>query len=641
MRRISAFAAALLVVCSVGARAGDGTGTIKIFVLDQDGLEIPDARVTLSCPSLIGGRQERTTDVEGRAAFVGIPPGTCSVDASHAGFAAMSKRDITVSPDRTTVVTFELRVGSEEVLIEGRSFLSRIPSGRSYPDVMSATAGVIGGGANSNSGSMNENTYGFPPPAPTGGDRYAPVDEAGFHVVADSPLSTFSIDVDTASFSNVRRFLADGQRPPVDAVRIEELLNYFPYAYPPPTEAVGANVEVTATPWAPGHRLVRIGLRAADLPEGETPPRNLVFLVDVSGSMASPDRLPLVIDGLQMLSGQLERRDHVAIVVYAGAAGVVLPPTPGDAHGVIRSALSRLHAGGSTAGGAGLKAAYALAREHFQAGAINRVILATDGDFNVGVSSDAELVRMVESERESGVYLTVLGVGRGNLQDAKMELLADRGNGNYAYIDTFAEMRKVLVEQAGQTLVTVAKDVKLQLEFNPAQVSAWRLVGYENRTLADRDFRDDAKDAGEMGAGHTVTALYEVVPASEAVPSEVPRLRYQAPRRPAPAADSGELLTVRLRWKPAEGGRVIERELAVRDPGLPFTTASDDTRWAASVAGFGMLLRDSAHRGSMDWEWVRTTARDALGPDTEGYRAEFLGMIERARKLPSELAAAE
>jgi Ca-activated chloride channel family protein len=376
---------------------------------------------------------------------------------------------------------------------------------------------------------------------------------------------------------------------------------------------------------------VRIGIQGREVARSATPPRNLVFLLDVSGSMQGPDRIGLVKRGMKLLTEQLGPEDHVAMVVYAGAAGVVLEPTRGDRTAEILAAIDRLEAGGSTAGAAGIQAAYQLAKANFRKGAINRVILATDGDFNVGVSSDGEFVRMVEQERESGVFLSVLGFGRGNLQDSRMEQLADKGNGNYAYIDSYPELRKVLVEQVGGTLVTIAKDVKIQVEFNPALVASYRLIGYENRRLATRDFDDDKKDAGEIGSGHSVTALYEVVPRGEAKDGSTP-LRYQEGQLTA-AAQSGEMLTVKLRYKAPDGDVSKLLSFPVRDEGKNFAQASTDTRWAAAVAGYGLLLSGSDHKGTLSWAWVREAAREALGRDEKGYRAEFLGLIEAARRI--------
>jgi len=464
-------------------------------------------------------------------------------------------------------------------------------------------------------------------------ESYARVEENGFLAADRNPLSTFSIDVDRASYSNVRRFLLEGQLPPKDAVRIEEMVNYFSYEAPAARGEHPFTVvtEVADAPWAPRHRLLRIALHSPRVELGSLPPSNLVFLVDVSGSMNAPDRLPLVKQSLRMLVDQLRPRDRVAIVVYAGAAGLVLPSTPGSERARILDALERLEAGGSTAGGAGLRLAYEVARENHLPGGNNRVILATDGDFNVGVSSDAEMVRLVEEKRRQGTFLTVLGFGRGNLRDSKMEQMADHGNGNYAYIDNLLEARKVLVSEMGGTLLTVAKDVKLQVEFNPARVKAYRLVGYENRLLAAEDFNDDRKDAGELGAGHSVTALYEVVPVGADTPARgVDPLRYQAPSRSTPATGGGELAYVKVRYKrPTEDeSRLMQRPVVEHSRSM-----SRDLSFAAAVAGFGMLLRESEHAGRLTPQQVIALAQVARGEDREGYRAEFIRLVELYRDL--------
>ena len=468
-------------------------------------------------------------------------------------------------------------------------------------------------------------------------EAYARIDENPFLDAQGQPLSTFSIDVDTASYANVRRFLNDGDRPPRDAVRIEELINYFSYEYPQPTadEPFSVTAEVGPCPWAPEHRLVHIGLKGRTLDRGQVGPRNLVFLLDVSGSMGSPRKLPLLQKAMRLLVDQLDARDRVAIVVYAGASGLVLPSTPGSDPARILEALQRLSAGGSTNGGAGIELAYRVAREHFDPRGINRVILATDGDFNVGTTSHGGLTRLIERERESGVFLTVLGLGTGNLQDSTMEALADRGNGNYAYIDSVAEARKVLVAEAGATLVTIAKDVKIQVEFNPLRVSSYRLIGYENRLLRAEDFADDSKDAGEIGAGHTVTALYEIVPAGAAQAQARPpvALRYQAARPLAAAADTDELMSVRLRFKKPVGAISELIEGAVTDRGDVLAQTSDDFRFSAAVAAYGMLLRGSKHAGRSSWSLVTELARGARGVDPHGYRGELLELVAKASRV--------
>ena len=473
-------------------------------------------------------------------------------------------------------------------------------------------------------------------------EEYARIDDNPFVTTRSAPLSTFSVDVDRASYGNVRRHLLQQRTlPPPDAVRVEELINYFPYAYAEPTgeHPIAVSSEVARAPWAPQHLLVRVGLQTRRVALDALPPNNLVFLVDVSGSMDEPNKLPLVQRSLRLLVHELRPVDRVAIVVYAGAAGLVLPSTPASEKTIILDAIDRLRAGGSTAGGAGIRLAYDVARASQLAGGNNRVVLATDGDFNVGVSSTSELVRLVEERRAEGTALTVLGFGMGNLKDGRLEQLADRGNGNYAYVDDLLEARKTLVTEAGGTLATVASDVKLQVEFNPRLVRGYRLVGYENRLLADEDFADDAKDAGDVGAGHSVTALYEVVPVGAATTTELrtaPSLRYQAERVASAGARRDELLTVSLRYKrPGES-----RSRLLRHPVLDRRDApSSELAFAAAVAGFGMLLRDSPYRGSMSWAAVRELAAPAVGDDPHGYRAAFLELVATAERLPARRTA--
>ena len=465
-------------------------------------------------------------------------------------------------------------------------------------------------------------------------EGYDRIYENEFMAVGANPLSTFGIDVDRASYSNVRRFIRSGQLPPADAVRIEELINYFTYDLPNPEgpDPFLVRTEVGPAPWNPMHRLVRIGIQGQRMDTEDLPPSNLVFLVDVSGSMQPANKLPLLKSALRMLVNQLRPQDRVAIVVYAGAAGLVLKPTSGTDKETILEALSRLEAGGSTAGGAGLRLAYDVARKHHMEGGNNRLILATDGDFNVGPSSDAEMIRLIEERRDQGTFLTVLGFGTGNLQDAKMEQLADHGNGNFAYIDSTHEAQKVLVQEFGGTLYTIAKDVKLQVEFNPARVQAYRLIGYENRMLAAEDFNDDRKDSGDLGAGHTVTALYEVIPTG--VDTSTPirgldELRYQRTAERV-ARESPEMLFVKLRYKDPNGSRSRLLSHAVRDVDV---VPSTDFTFAASVAAFGMVLRDSKYRGAADLAAVLRWARSSLGRDDEGYRREFIRMVEEAQRL--------
>jgi len=473
-------------------------------------------------------------------------------------------------------------------------------------------------------------------------EAYDHIDENPFRPVSVAPLSTFSVDVDRASYANVRRFLNQGTLPPKDAVRIEELVNYFPYGDATPASGdvpLRITTEIAAAPWNTRHDLLRIALRAREVDMREAPPANLVFLVDVSGSMQGPGRLPLVKQSLALLVNELREQDHVAIVVYAGAAGLALPSTPGSDKQRILAALDGLEAGGSTAGGAGIRLAYDVVRRNFVRGGNNRVILCTDGDFNVGASSDGALVDLIEQRRTEGAFLTILGFGMGNYKDSKMEKLSNAGNGNYGYIDDLLEARKMLVKEMGGTLVTVAKDVKLQVEFNPARVRAYRLLGYEDRLLRDEDFANDAKDAGEIGAGHVVTALYEIVRSDAPVDVSLPEtsaLRYQRPPESV-SAPRDELLHVAMRYKEPDG----ERSRLVTHPVLARRGApSESMRFASAVAGFGMLLRGSKNAGSLTWPQVVELARGARGDDRDGYRADFIRLAELASEISKPLAAA-
>jgi Ca-activated chloride channel family protein len=475
-------------------------------------------------------------------------------------------------------------------------------------------------------------------------ESYAGISENGYRDPLREPYSTFSIDVDNASYSNVRRFINLGQEVPADAVRIEEMINYFKYDYPQPAgeHPFSVYTETGVAPWNKNHYLLHIGLRAKDIDRGELPPSNLVFLLDVSGSMNYPNKLPLLKSAFSLLLNELREEDRVAIVVYAGAAGVVLESTPGNKKEIIRQALDNLQAGGSTAGGAGLMLAYKIAEKNFIKGGNNRIILATDGDFNVGVSDNASMEQLVEKQRGLGIYMTVLGFGMGNIKDDKMEVIADKGNGNYAYIDNIQEARRVLVQEFGGTLFTVAKDVKFQVEFNPAYVKAYRLVGYENRLLADQDFNDDTKDAGEMGAGHTVTALYEIIPAGseETGFPTVDPLRYQGKGESRPSEDMRpslkdsprELCNIKLRYKEPDG---LTSKLFSKTVGTDIKKAGETTdrfRFSAAVAEFGMILRDSKHRGNASVEDVVSLASGARGTDPDGYRAEFIRLVQSAKK---------
>ncbi len=468
-------------------------------------------------------------------------------------------------------------------------------------------------------------------------EGYEHIVENDFKVVTDHPLSTFSVDVDRASYANVRRMLTQGYLPPKGAVRIEEFVNYFDYEYPQPTgeHPFSINTEMADCPWNAQHKLLQIGLQGKDLNPGEVPPSNLVFLIDVSGSMRDHNKLPLLKNAFKLLVNQLDEKDRIAMVVYAGSSGLVLPSTPGNEKEKILGALNALAAGGSTAGAAGIQLAYQIAQENFLKKGNNRVILATDGDFNVGISSESGLVDLIEEKRKSGIFLSVLGFGTGNYQDSKMELLADKGNGNYAYIDNLFEAKKVLVNEFSGTLFTIAKDVKIQIEFNPAQVQSYRLIGYENRLLNKEDFNDDTKDAGEIGAGHTVTALYEVVPAGaeNTLAGKVDELKYQSVTTKAGAHQTAEWMTIKLRYKPPTADVSKLLSVTVSDSDLSWQKSSDNFRFSAAVAAFGMLLRESKYQGSTDFDLIKNLANTAKGKDPEGYRAEFVRLTGMAEAL--------
>ena len=591
------------------------TGSVEGFVRNGAGQPIPRAQITV-----IGTALAASADSTGHYLLTAVPTGRARLRASAPGYVAIDEEVVVraAAVSRRDFALARVRERDEVAKAMGQALERR-------GAVTRADAALAPSAAPTEPWRQRS--------APWNTEAYARIEENRFLPVATSPVSTFSIDVDAASYSNVRRFLSQGTLPPADAVRLEEMVNYFSYRYPDRAgeHPFGLIADAGPCPWADDHRLVRVALQARRVDTRELPPSNLVFLIDVSGSMQSPDKLPLVKRAFRALVQELRPRDRVAIVVYAGAAGLVLPSTPGSRKSEILDAIERLEAGGSTAGGAGLKLAYDVAREHFLADGNNRVILATDGDFNVGVSSDAEMIRLVERRREEGTFLTVLGFGTGNLKDTKMEQMADHGNGHYAYIDSYAEARKVFVREFGGTLFTVAKDVKIQVEFNPARVQAYRLLGYENRLLAREDFADDRKDAGELGAGQAVTALYEVVPVgAEPVALADDGLTYQDVSVRPSARHSRELLTVRVRYKTPTGSesKLFSRPLTDRGG-----ESDEDFRFASAVAGFAMLLRDSEHRGTATFDRVIALARGAHGEDSEGYRAEFLRLVETASDL--------
>lgn len=620
--------------------SGDGSTGIAGVVI-HEGSPLPGVTVTMTGPSIAGIRTA-LTDVNGNFSFVAIPPGEYTLKLEMEGMQTHT-RLVAVSTARTARLDVEMRLAS---VAEAITVTASSPSVLETPGMTTSVPRSNVPFIPRRSPPTNRShTVHAPPPAavvPTwtyDTEEYRAAAESGFKLVKAEPLSTFAIDVDRASYTNVRRFVTQNMLPPVDAVRIEEMINYFPYAYAEPHDRpVDVTTEVAACPWNAAHRLLHVGLQAKHVDVAAMPDSNIVFLIDVSGSMDQPDKLPLVKQAFLLLVDQLRASDRVAIVVYAGAAGLVLPSTAGSDKQTIRAAIGQLQAGGSTAGGAGILLAYQIAKDNFIPKGNNRVILATDGDFNVGISADDDLERLITEKRDAGIFLSVLGFGTGNYKDAKMEILADKGNGNYAYVDNLLEAKKVFVDEMAGTLLTVAKDVKVQVEFNPVAVGAYRLIGYDNRALAAEDFKDDRKDAGEMGAGNSVTALYEIVPAGrEGDIADVDPLRYQK-TTPSLRASEGELATVTIRYKlPAEG---ISRpfEQVVIDDGKSFQQSSENFRFAAAVAELGMLLRSSPYRGTASFDDVISFARDARGDDAEGYRNEFVQLAQTCRLMVPKVA---
>jgi Ca-activated chloride channel family protein len=613
----------------------DTTVTFRGVVKDEAGGVIPGATIVVRALDS-GATSAASSDARGEFEVKGLRAGPLTATAALPGFMTDRTTDF-VAPEASVLAwnpTLKVATLAETIAVDALPQI-RSASGRAVGSVVPYKGRTPGSrspaGSRLAAGSGSESEFNR--------ESYAYRADSEFVEVAVHPRSTFSVDVDTASYANVRRFLNDDELPPPDAVRIEEMVNYFTYDYAPPPgrEAFAAHMDVAPAPWKREHRLLRIGLKAREIAAAQRPPSNLVFLIDVSGSMDEPNKLPLVQSALKMLVQRLDARDRVALVVYAGAAGLVLPSTRGDRQEELLEAIDRLEAGGSTNGGEGIELAYEIASRELIRGGVNRVVLATDGDFNVGVTDQGSLVRLIQQKARAGVFLTVLGFGVDNLQDSTLEILADKGNGNYAYVDTEKEARKALVEEMTSTLVTVAKDVKIQVEFNPAKVRAYRLIGYENRLLAPEDFKDDTKDAGEVGAGHAVTALYELVPAGarSARPAPDP-LVFQGPRGLGPAARSGELVRLQLRYKQPDGRTSEAREWPVMDRGTRLEDAPPDFKFAAAVAGFGMILRDSAHKGTASLDGVLALAAAGLARDDSGYRAEFVELVEKARELLAE-----
>lgn len=586
-----------------------GDASLVGFCKAKDGSVLPGVIVAIRDGA--GHQQTAVTDAQGRYAFRMILPGKYTVHWVLAGYGTTT-RVVTVAAGKTADVTgtiypsvsesitvtaeaplLDVRRSGSSTTISMNDAGSRTPTSRDPWRIVQQAPMV----------SAPENTTAF----------YAPIAENGFKATKDNATTTFSIDVDKASYANVRRFLMANVIPPPDAVRVEEMINYFTYHYPQPSDGrpFAITTEVAGCPWNIAHRLLRIGIQGKTTEQWQLAPNNLVFLLDVSGSMEPPDRLPLIKAALRLLVDQLRADDSVAIVVYAGAAGEVLPPTSGADKRTILRALDHLQAGGSTNGADGIKLAYQVAKEKFLTKGNNRVILATDGDFNVGVSTFDDLTNLIEEQRSRNIYLTCLGVGTDNLQDGKIELLADKGNGNYFYLDSINEAKKVFQRELAGTLVTVADDVKVQLAFDPTAVASYRQIGYENRALNNKDFTDDTKDAGELGSGHSVTALYEI----------------------EPLRTSGTIATLKIRYK--EPGAPSSQEVAtvINDEGHSVYDASPDTQFAAAIAEFGMLLRNSKHKGTATWADVTALARAMRGEDMEGYREEVLRMIDSGRSL--------
>ena len=659
----------LLTIGSLHSAAQEITGTI----LDEKKEPMINAVVQVYMADTLKGGA--ATDFDGRYVIMGLGPGYYSLLALYSGYDSMMVTGVLVTEKSKTRQNFKMNrtKGSELYSVVVRSYKKPLVN-QDLPGSHTTTSEEIRvlpttqvanvtnmapaiyqkqrasntniGGARSNGTlyivdgirvSQSRKAQFYNPSE----ESYKKTNENDFRNVLANPVSTMSVDVDRASYSNIRRFINNGQKPPADAVRIEEMVNYFPYDYPQPqgTEPIAIQTELTDCPWQPTHKLLHIGLQARQVKTDHLPPSNLVFLIDVSGSMESPERLPLLVEGMKLLVHKLRAIDKVTIVTYAGNAGLALAPTPGDHKQEIIDALSRLQAGGSTAGGEGIKLAYKLASENFIAHGNNRVLLATDGDFNVGVSSDNELEDLIVKERATGIYLTCLGFGTGNFKDAKMEMMADKGNGNYDYIDNLKEARKTLVSEFGGTLFTVAKDVKAQIEFNPDKVQGYRLAGYEDRLLNTEDFKDDKKDAAEMGAGHTVTIIYEIIPAnvkSDLVSATEP-LKYQKPKSTA-ATWSDELATIKFRYKNPDGEKSAELEQIITEKETVWSQTSENVRFSAAVAMFGMLLKDSKFKGNSTYDDVLSMAENSREFDKDGYRSEFVKLVRSAKRLETQLS---
>lgn len=617
----------LLLLATIHVFAKGGTIVGKVF--NQLNQPLAGATVEVSLQGKIN--KTTVTSPDGSYVIKALTPGSYDIKASLKGYNSKLVRTVMVKDDKVTALNIVLTPLREKELVSDKAELMIKATGTTtkYEDRISNSPST----GMAYEAKQNKATIGCLPPKPApypgnyypGTESYKKEAENGFRSVKLSPLSTLSVDVDRASYANIRRFINEGQRPPADAVRVEEMINYFDYSYPQPKgeDPIAIVTEMIDCPWNKEHKLLHIGMQAKEISTDRLPASNLVFLIDVSGSMMTENKLPLVKSSLKLLVNKLREEDKVSIVVYAGSAGLVLPPTSGSDKETIYASLDRLQAGGSTAGGAGIQLAYKVAGENFIRGGNNRVILATDGDFNVGVSGDNELEDLIVKHRDKGIYLTCLGYGMGNYKDSKMEVLADKGNGNYAYIDNIEEANKTLVKEFGGTIFTIAKDVKAQIEFNPKYVKSYRLVGYENRVLNAEDFKDDKKDAGDMGSGHSVTILYEIVPAKGGN-DDVDDLKYQR----GSGSNSNELATIKFRYKRPNANVSKEMVYAISTDTKRIDMASNNIRFASSVAMFGMLLKDSEYKGVATYNMVLALAHSAKGKDKEGYRAEYIKLVK-------------
>ena len=615
--------------------------TLKgIVTSSSTGSIVADAQVTLK-DDKTNKQVATTTDANGAYEFKDMATGTYYFTVSKEGFKKYRKSTVELVAGKTKVMNLKLVSEVPPPPIVEIDDIQVMEMEESVDESPRFNFGSANKSKRSYSNGIGGGYYSAPEQVYHNREGYASIEENGYKLTTVNPLSTFSVDVDAASYSNVRRFLLSGQKPDKGAVRVEEMINYFHYDYPDPTDGMPFSIttEIGECPWSK-NKLVHIGLQGERIEKGNLPASNLVFLLDVSGSMNQPNKLPLLKKSFKMLVNELSDHDRIAIVVYAGAAGVVLNSTSAENSTEILAALEKLNAGGSTAGGAGIKLAYKVAKENFIEGGNNRVILATDGDFNIGMSSDAAMKDLIQEKRKTGIFLTCLGFGTGNIQDSKMETLADKGNGNYAYIDNLLEAKKVLVTEIGATLITIAKDVKIQVEFNPNVIESYRLIGYENRLLNEEDFNDDTKDAGEIGAGHSVTALYEVVLKGEGdgtTPSVDP-LRYQQNENGEKVKHGDELLTVKFRYKAPDGdvSKLIVRNLKNNldsNKNQNWDKLSDNFKFSAAVAGFGMLLRESEFKGTLLFDRVIELAKGGKGEDNNGYRAEFIRLVDAAKMI--------